>query len=147
MNLWLFAHLTSLATWLGALVFVAIFVLVLRKQLVSVDIRKVFVKLTKVFNAISHLSATVVLVSGVFLLINMGLETKPFWLTFMERAGGATVLISMIVITIFGRRVTKQLTATDTKKEVKGLTPYLSTMFVSIALIVSVIFVVAARIA
>lgn len=146
MSALIFAHVTALAIWLGSLVFVFVFFLILRKQLFSIESRQLFVKLTRVFNMLSHISSTVVLVTGIIMLMKeygSSLGSEPSYIKFMEQVGGLSVLLSIIGLTFLGRRITKQLTAKENHGDIKGFTPYLTTMVGSIALIVSVLFIVA----
>ena len=138
---WLFTHLVGLSVWLGSLVAVAIVFSLLRKQLVSAEIRKVYVKLSKIFTGVSHATATLVLVSGLIMLFQM--EYKAFDVIFMERFGSMVVILSMILLTVFNKKVVKQISNNDIAPEkITGFGAYFGVKFATIVAIIATIFVV-----
>ncbi|WP_062106894.1 hypothetical protein [Bacillus niameyensis] len=148
---WLFLHFTGLSIWVGSLIAIALILVMMKKHLGSKELSTIVKKVTKVSNLLVHPSAFFVLISGVFMIISMnfGDATKPFYLAFMERIGGVTVLFSIIAISLFGRRLVKKLNNLEMEggilKHTGSLNTYVAVMFASLLLILSVIFVVSFR--
>ncbi|WP_135557084.1 hypothetical protein [Paenibacillus cymbidii] len=106
----LFIHLTGLAVWFGSMAAIGLMLLAFRRDLRSEEAKKMVGKMVKLFNRLTHPSSFLVLVSGGLMMMDRWSDTDhPFWLTFMERVGGAVVLLSIIALTIAGRKLTKRL--------------------------------------
>lgn len=69
--------------------------------------KKLVLMLIRTFKAMTHLSAIIVLISGIYRVVqmNFGDAAKSFWLSYMEMAGGMIVLLGIILLAILGRRV------------------------------------------
>jgi len=106
-RLLLFFHVTCVALWLGSIGAAYI----LHRKAATVggkDSYPLALQTTRsIVRGIMNPCALVVLVTGVVMLMQMGLvgETKPFWLNFMERFGGVVVLLSVGWLTWQMRRL------------------------------------------
>lgn len=142
-----FFHITGLAIWLGSLI---IFALQLQQMRHYVDQQeKLLPSLTKLVKWLLNPSAFIVLVSGVALILQMGLmgTTKPFYLNYMEQFGGVVILLSMIVLFIQARGIQKSLAKGQASKhhlQAKARNFAIS-MIGSTVLILSVVLVVSMK--
>ncbi|MDF2661905.1 MAG: hypothetical protein K0Q94_4696 [Paenibacillus sp.] len=142
----LFIHLTGLSIWLGSLVAVAILLTAMKKMLPSADVSGIVRKTVRTFNLLTHPSAFLVLISGVFMILEMGLGSdKPFWLIYMERGGGMIVLLFIIVISIMGRRLMKRIAGGDVQAASSSISSYVTGLSLSTVLVLSVVFVVSGK--
>src|SRR5690348_16093340 len=95
----LFIHLSALAVWVGSLATVAILLLSIRKQFGSPDIRGVAKRTIRTFNRVTHPSAFLILVSGLWMFFrsNVSESDVPFWLHYMREGGSLLILIAILV--------------------------------------------------
>jgi len=148
---WLFLHFAGISIWVGSLLAVALILIMMKKHLGSKELSTIVKKMTRVVNTLVHPSAFFVLLSGIFMIISMnfGDSSKPFYLEFMERIGGVTVLFTIIAVSIFGRRVVKKLSTLEKEGNVithpGSINTYITMMLVSVLLVLAVIFVVSFR--
>ncbi|MFE6799290.1 hypothetical protein [Paenibacillus chitinolyticus] len=140
----LFLHITGLFGWLGALLGILVTMLLLRKQLGTSDANSLAGKTIRVFGRIAHPSSILVLLSGVYLILQMGIGTdKPLWLQVMEKGGGTIILLAVIFTAVLGSKMNKRLNSSGGTSV--RLTGYLSTVGVFMFLIVSVVLVVSLK--
>ncbi|EGL17835.1 MULTISPECIES: hypothetical protein [unclassified Paenibacillus] len=140
----LFLHITGLLGWLGALLGILVTMLLLRKQLGTPDANSLAGKTIRVFGRIAHPSSILVLLSGVYLILQMGLGSgKPFWLQVMEKGGGTIILLAVIFTAVLGSKMNKRLNSAGGTSV--RLTGYLSMVGVFMFLIVSVVLVVSLK--
>ncbi|MFF2154751.1 hypothetical protein ACFVVQ_05495 [Paenibacillus chitinolyticus] len=141
----IFLHISGLLGWLGALLGILVTMLLLRKQLGTPDANSLAGKTIRVFGRIAHPSSILVLLSGVYLILQMGIGTeKPLWLQVMEKGGGTIILLAVIFTAVLGSKMNKRLNSAADGTSVR-LTGYLSTVGVFMFLIVSVVFVVSLK--
>jgi len=146
----LFLHLSGLAIWVGSMVMVAFMLTAIRRQPAMAGASVMVPRMLRTFNVLTHPSAFIVLISGVVMIIDMGFlgQQKPFWLSFMEQGGGMVILLSIILLSIMGKRVVKryagEAAAADPGK-VKGEKGYLNAMIAMIVLVLAVVLVVALK--
>lgn len=150
----LFLHLSGMAVWLGSLIAVGIMLIMLGRQLHSEESRVLVRKIVKAFNLLTHPSSFIVLLSGGLMIMKMGLgDDKPFWMVYMERGGGMIILLSIVVLSILGRKMLKKLsaasttgTAASTVSVPSAITSrFAASMFVTAFLVVSVVYVVSTK--
>lgn len=151
----LFLHLFGMAVWLGSLVAIGIMLLLLKPQLGTEAGNGLLRKTVKAFNILTHPSAFVVLASGGFMIMKLGLGDgdKPFWMVYMERGGGMVILLSIIGLSLLGRRLLKKLASSNTAvvhdaggaRPAASVSRFAASMFVTAILVVSVVFVVSAK--
>ncbi|TDF99429.1 hypothetical protein [Paenibacillus piri] len=141
----LFSHLTGLFIWIGSLFATIVMLLMLKKQISSQESKALAQRIIKVFSWFAHPGSVVVLASGVFMIVQLGLSSdKPFWLSAMEKGGGMIVLLSLILTGIWGGKVKKQLRAGQ-GHNVK-LTGYLTMMSIIVILIILIMLIVSMKI-
>ncbi|MBS4219684.1 hypothetical protein KHA96_15325 [Bacillus sp. FJAT-49711] len=145
---WLFLHFAGISIWVGSLLTVTILLFIVKKHLGSKELSTIVKKMTKVVNTLIHPSAFFVLLSGIFMMIamNFGDSPKPFYLEFMERIGGMTVLFTIIAVSIFGRKVVKKFNTLEKEGSLiahpASINTYITMMLISVLLVLTVIFVV-----
>jgi len=141
----LFVHLTGLFVWLGALMGTLVMLGLLKNQLGSPDTNQLAQRLIRIFSMLSHSGALLVLVSGIYMIVQMGAGSdKPLWLEVMEKGGGTIVLLAIVLTGILGNKVKKRLSGgAGQPAKLSGYVAALSTFMV---LIVSVVLVVSLRI-
>lgn len=146
----LFLHLTGLSLWFGALMAIVILVFLIKgKKKVADDTKSLVRKAIRTFSWVAHPSSIIVLVSGIFMIIemNLGDAGRPLWLNYMEKAGGTIILIAIILTAVLGRKMVKQLAVTENSGStaVAGGGLYQASLVVILAAILSVVLVVSLR--
>lgn len=103
----LFVHIVSVAFWLGSIG--ALIVLHRKGKSLgeSAESAVVYQTTRSVVRWIMNPSSVLVLLTGVTMLVQMGLggKPKPFWLGFMEQFGGMVALISVALLTWQTRKI------------------------------------------
>jgi uncharacterized membrane protein len=144
-----FLHIIGFIIWLGLLTSMAIFLPMLKNQINTEGGQKIVTKVIRSFNAITHLSAIAVLISGIYRVVQLNFAVKPFWLNYMEMAGGMIVLLGIILLTILGWRVTRPLNSRKASPDLavveKRLSAYITAVVLLMLLILSVVLVVSFR--
>lgn len=144
-GLMLFLHLTGLFIWLGSLLAKLITLSMLKKELGSEQTRTFARRIIRVFSMLSHPSAVIVLISGIFMIVRLGMGSdKPLWLDVMEKGGGTVILLALIVMGILGRRIKKQLKSGQGSKI--NLTVYLTATGSFMILISAIVLIVSMKI-
>ncbi|NOU97025.1 hypothetical protein GC093_27935 [Paenibacillus sp. LMG 31456] len=142
----LFLHLTGLIIWLGALFAIVVMLFMLRKQLGSQEPNKMAKRIIRSFSMFAHPSAVIVLISGVIMIIQMGMGSgKPIWLNVMEKGGGTIILLALILTGILGSKIKKRLSTAEQPQQVK-LSGYLVSLSSMIVLALSVVLIVSLKI-
>jgi len=94
-------------------------------------------------------SSFIVLITGVFMILQFDHDTLPFYLKFMEQAGSMIILFTIIAVTIYSRKIGKKLDGKLMKKE-KNLESlslmYTNFLFISAGLAAIVVIVTGMRI-
>lgn len=146
-----FLHMVGFIVWLGLLLAMVVILSMLKKKLDTEIGQNLVHKVIRAFSILIHPAALIVLVSGIYRIVqmNFGDAGKPFWLNYMEMGGGVIVLLGIVLTAILGRRVTKPLSTASTTAEIavvdKRLSTFVSTNVLFIVLILSVVFVVSFR--
>lgn len=143
----LFLHLTGLSIWLGSLIALAVSISLLKKHTESDEGLKIIRKILGVISCWIHPSGFVVLVSGIIMIVKMGISesAKPLWLHYMEKGGSIIILLSIISLGMISNKKVKKafvISSVDSAIVKKGLTFYQSSISIFILFILSVIFVV-----
>lgn len=133
----LFAHLFGLMVWGGAVLAVIV-------MLLSSDFKLLARRIISIFNRLAHPAAFIVLVSGVFMIIqlDMGLN-KPLWLDMMEKGGGTIILLFFLITGIWGSKLKKRLVAAQ--GQTVALSGYITAMLAFFVLTVSILLVVSMK--
>jgi|SRR5690625_1549835 len=103
----MFLHISSYIFWVGTLISFAI-ILPKINPIDEVRVSHRFLsQLIHSFNTIGQLAAVVVFFSGVFQSIQLNFpdNIKPFWLQYMELAGGIILCLSVITTAMMEREV------------------------------------------
>lgn len=145
---WLFLHLTGISIWSGSILAVILILMMMKKHLGSKELSNIIKKIVRIINMLVHPSAFIVLVSGIFMIVSLGLGmNKPFWLNFMEKFGGVVIMFSIIAISFAGRALVKKLNAMEkgesTIKAPVSFNNYMTVMTLSALSVFSTILVVA----
>ncbi|RKN84233.1 hypothetical protein [Paenibacillus ginsengarvi] len=143
-GVYLFLHLTGLMIWLGALLAVVVMLVMMKKQLGEGASRLLANRIIRTFGLFAHPGAVVVLVSGVLMIIQMGLGSdKPLWLSLMEKGGGMIILLALVLTGILGKKARTRLNAASAGTV--RLSGYIATNAGFIVLIVSLVLVVSLK--
>jgi uncharacterized membrane protein len=143
-----FLHIIGFIVWLGWLISSAVILPMLKDQLDTEIGQKLVRRVIRISNGMTALAAIGVLISGIYRVVqmNFGDATKPFWLNYMEMAGGMIVLVGIILLAVLGRRVTKPLSpknATPGAAVVgKRLSVYITAVVLVMLAVLSVVLVV-----
>ena len=141
----LFFHLSGLFVWLGSLFAIVVMLLLLKNQLDSPQTKKLINRIVRVFSMFAHPSSLVVLISGVIMIIQIGLgNNKPFWLDIMEKGGGTIILLALVLTGIMGSRMKKRLAGAQ-PGDVINLSGYLSVMIAFIVSILAIVLIVSMK--
>ncbi|MBL0385741.1 hypothetical protein JJB07_03670 [Tumebacillus sp. ITR2] len=145
-----FLHLTGLTAWIGSMVLLVIMLVSVRKNLEEWNGKPLFLLATRLVKWLLNGAALAVLISGVGLIQKLGFTeaSKPFYVKFMEQTGGLTLLLFIILMTLFSNRATKQLK--QEKNLTAGVFPkilirYSTALTVFVVLGLAVLFVVSNR--
>ncbi|MFX3632823.1 MAG: hypothetical protein ACE3L7_03145 [Candidatus Pristimantibacillus sp.] len=140
----LFLHFTGLFLWIGALVFSAASLLLMKPQFQSVGIRQLAVRMTKLSMPWSHSGALLVLLSGVYmiLVLDMGSD-KPLWLSAMEKGGGSLLLLSAVFAGITASKTIKRIANPDAPNA--NIKSYVIVAAVSLILSLALLFIVSMK--
>lgn len=135
----LFVHLIGLIAWLGGWLAI-IGMLLLNRQSSSADTHHLAARAVRIFSWIAYPSAFLVLISGVYMIVQLGLDDKPIWLIVMERGGGMVILLSLLIPTLMGRKVIRRLSASQAAPvRYSGYVSTLSILMVVVAAIVLIV--------
>lgn len=143
----LFLHLTSLVLWMGSLVSILILIKLAKRQIGSQEIKTFSGRAIRTFSWLAHSNSVIVLMSGIFMIIEMNPGSKPFWLNYMEKGGGMIILAAILLTIIFSRKAVKNLSNQSDAKPAAAVVSPMSTivLFALIAAILSVVLVVSLR--
>lgn len=147
---WLFLHLAGISIWSGSILAVLLILGMMKKHLGSKELANIVNKIVRVINMLVHPSAFIVLLSGIFMIVERWSgSNKPLWLNFMEKFGGMAVMLSIIAIGFASMMLSKKLKALDrggsSFKVPVSLNGYMLVMALSFVSVVSTIFVVSFR--
>lgn len=140
----LFMHIASVAFWLGSMA--AVFILQRKTKHSSESAAIALAQETarSVVRGVINPSSLVVLISGVMMIMQMGLGgNKPLWLTVMEMGGGTLALVSIALLTWQMRKVTRAASENDLKVNLQRLTHSMGGIGLGV---LAIIMVVALRI-
>ncbi|MFD0716645.1 hypothetical protein [Paenibacillus sp. GCM10027626] len=140
----LFAHFAGLSLWIGALLFSTIvFILVKSHVNGTNEIRELAQRIARIAMRISHLGAFLVLISGVYMILDLNIKDKPFWLSIMEKGGGSVIIISIILTGIVGSRTIRRMSnLEDRSVKISG---FVRSSALSLVLIAAVLFIVSMK--
>ncbi|MUT68774.1 hypothetical protein [Paenibacillus sp. NEAU-GSW1] len=140
----LFFHFSGLFLWIGALLFSAASLLLLRPQFDSDSMRQLAARITRKSMPFSHIGAAFVLLSGVYMILQLDMGAdKPFWLQAMEKGGGALLLLSAIFSGITAGKTIKRIA--NPSLPAPSLKGYVAVAAVSMILSLAVLFIVSMK--
>lgn len=143
----LFVHLTGLFAWLGGLLAIAVMLGMLKKQLGTPESDAMAARIVRVFSFFTHPGAVLVLISGIVMIVQMGMgDDKPLWLEVMEKGGGTIILLGLILTGIMGSKFKKRLRAGGAREAHKPLARYLTSVSAIMVLVLAVVLAVSLRI-
>ncbi|GFR38059.1 hypothetical protein PRECH8_13550 [Insulibacter thermoxylanivorax] len=125
-NWMFFIHLASLATWFGVTLMGMIMLLSVKSKLAEnhASLSSVTLSVLRNINRITHPAAFLVLASGLYMIMQWNRDGMPFWLAFMEQAGGLVIILFMILLSIFGARMKKSLAGSNGAAAAKSISIY-----------------------
>lgn len=93
-------------------------------------------------------SLTLILLSGVYMILQFNRESMPLYLTIMEQGGTMIILLTIIFVSIYSVRLTRKLEGIPLKKEktLVGLTKmYANYLLISTLLGIGIVIIVGLR--
>jgi uncharacterized membrane protein len=145
-----FLHVLGVIIWVGAFISFGLLLRSLAKKEQLLDQHQgLLISMNRFVNRGVIPSSIIVLLSGVYLIMQFNRGDLPFYLTFMEQMGSLVILLSVILLTIQSRRINKWFNGdeTDRKMSAKALSiTYSRYMLGSALLALVVVFVVSMRI-
>ncbi|UTR08644.1 hypothetical protein MM300_11800 [Evansella sp. LMS18] len=143
-------HIVGIALWIGSFAAFGFLLRSLVKKGEGLDNHSfILEKIRRWVNLGILPGLFIVLITGVFMILQFERESMPFYLSFMEQAGTMVILLTIVFVSIYSRKMGKKLNGAVLKKD-KPLESlalmYTNFMFLSAALSVMVIVVVGLRI-
>lgn len=145
-GLLLFFHLTGLSVWLGSSIAIAILLLLIKKQINSTVVGSLVQKMIKTFNLLTDPSSFIILVTGILMLVSQGITKDgggPFWMSYMQQVGAMAIILFIIIFSVMGRKIVKRIAGANYQAATLGISTYVTGLFITIAIILSVLYVVA----
>ncbi|GED71980.1 hypothetical protein BRE01_56820 [Brevibacillus reuszeri] len=142
-----FTHIIGLAVWFGALVVV---LLLLRTYKAYTDQGQVATALAnKTVWSTLQVAAFAVLLSGIGMIIQAGLlgQKKPLWLKLMEEGGGLIILLFIIFVTLWTRKLRNALKQGDATRYTQISKRFFGLSLAFVVAIAAVVLVVSLRLA
>ncbi|GAA0465427.1 MULTISPECIES: hypothetical protein [Alkalibacillus] len=144
-------HIVGVALWIGAFIVVGLLLRSLAKS--EEELKKhslVIEKLRRMINWVVLPSGIVVMLTGVYMILQFNRDTLPLYLKLMEEIGGVAILLTVIVVSLYSKKLKKKLQGIELKKD-KSLTAitkmYTNFLFISTILSIVVVVIVAMRLA
>lgn len=142
-------HIAGIAIWLGS--FLALGYLL--KSLVKderklADFAPVIKRIQKWVRMGVLPSLVLILLSGVYMILQFSRDSMPLYLTIMEQGGTIIILLTIILVSMYSVRLTKKLQGIPLKKEktlVELTNVYSNFLLVSTLLGIGIIIVVGLR--
>jgi len=142
-------HIAGIAIWLGS--FLALGYLL--KSLVKderklADFAPVIKRIQKWVMMGVLPSLVLILLSGVYMILQFSRDSMPLYLTIMEQGGTIIILLTIILVSMYSVRLTKKLQGIPLKKEktlVELTNVYSNFLLVSTLLGIGIIIVVGLR--
>lgn len=145
-----FLHIAGLAVWLGSLIGLGMLLQFIAKNQDMDKTNRLANHIVRLVNRLMHPSAFLVLLSGGYMLFELGYgRDHPFWLIFMERFGSIVILLSIILISIQGSKIKKVINGEKLKKKItlsQALSRYNLMVWLSVVLVLIVTLVVSLKI-
>lgn len=141
----LFIHLAGLAAWFGVTLMGILMLLSLRKRIAEPNLASVAQSVLKNVNRVTHPASFLVLASGLYMILQWDRDGMPFWLSMMERAGGMTILLFIIVMSILGSKLKKKLAAGDSETAAKSISTYVLWTAIFLVAILAVTLIVSLK--
>jgi|SRR5690625_392259 len=145
----MFLHISGFIFWLGTLISVAVILPIIDPYDYTEVEERLLSRLIHAINTIGHIAAVIVLISGLYqsTQINFGSGSKPFWVKYMEIAGGITLFLSVTVTIIMECRINKLLSETaqhvsiETTQMIRRIFTYHTIILLIILIALSIIIV------
>ncbi|PYZ94802.1 hypothetical protein CR194_04545 [Salipaludibacillus keqinensis] len=142
-------HIAGIALWFGSF---AAFGFLIRSLVKGEETEETY---TPVMNKIRLWinvgvlpGAVIVMLTGVYMILQFNREALPFYMIFMEQAGSMVVLLTVIMISLYSRKMKKKLNGETLKKDktLKSISlMYTNYLFASATLVLLVLVVVGMR--
>lgn len=140
-----FIHLAGLAIWFGVTLMGVLMLLSVRKTLAVSGVATVAQQTIRNINRLSHPSAFLVLASGLYMILQLDRDGLPFWISFMEQAGGMVILLFIIVMSILGSKLRKKLAQAEPSVAAKSIGSYATWTAIFLLAVLIIILVVSLK--
>jgi uncharacterized membrane protein len=142
----LFIHVFSVATWFGATTLMAMY---LRNAIRSNDETNMVQSLATAhrWNLTMMIPTSVLaLITGLYMLMQYE-ENKPLWLLVKERLGSLFIVVFILVITLYGKKLLKSAKdSVPNKTTATSLKRYIMILNISVLVMLILIFFVTTKI-
>lgn len=142
-------HVSGVAVWLGSFIALGFILKSLAKDEKKLaDFAPVMKQIQKWVMLGVLPSLVLILLSGVYMVLQFNRDSMPLYITIMEQGGGLIILLTIIFVSIYSVRLTKKLQGISLKKErsLAELTKmYANFLFISTLLGIVIIVVVGLR--
>lgn len=140
-----FIHLAGLAVWFGVTLMGILMLLSARKNLAQSGVSSIAEQTIRNINRLSHPSSFLVLASGLYMILQLDRDALPFWISFMEQAGGMIILLFIIVMSILGSKLRKKLAQAEPSVAAKSIGSYVVWTSIFLIAILVVILIVSLK--
>ncbi|WP_186326556.1 hypothetical protein [Paenibacillus sp. Y412MC10] len=134
-----FIHIAGIILWIGAFFS---FGLLLTGMIKKGDALRTGDQIRKIVNRVILPSSIMIVLSGSYMISQFERGNLPFYLSLMEMAGSMIVLLSIIVLSMLSRKISKAVNV-DKKSSLLGY--YRTTIISSAVLALGVVLITALR--
>jgi len=142
-------HIAGIAIWLGSfLAFGYLLKSLVKDERKLADFAPVIKRIQKWVMMGVLPSLVLILLSGVYMILQFSRDSMPLYLTIMEQGGTIIILLTIILVSMYSVRLTKKLQGIPLKKEktlVELTNVYSNFLLVSTLLGIGIIIVVGLR--
>lgn len=140
-----FIHLAGLAVWFGVTLMGVLMLLSARKSLAETGVSSIAQQTIRNINRLSHPSSFLVLASGLYMILQLDRDGLPFWISFMEQAGGTVILLFIVVMSILGSKLRKKLAQAEPAVAARSIGSYAAWTSIFLLAVLVIILIVSLK--
>ena len=111
-ELYYFLHLTGIAVWIGSfLAFAALIRHMAKTATLEGTHSALLLRMKRFVNAGVMPAAVLVLITGVLMILRFDHSALPLYMRLMEQVGGVALILTVLVISLYSRKITGNLAA------------------------------------
>ncbi|MHA6250433.1 hypothetical protein [Oceanobacillus sp. CAU 1775] len=142
-------HIVGVALWIGSFFALGYLLRGLVKNVSKLEDFSSVIKRIQKWVMLGVLpSLVVILLSGVYMILQFNRDSLPLYLTLMEQGGSLIILLTIILVSIYSVRLSKKLQGAPSKKErsLAALTKvYANFLLISMLLGIGIVVIVGLR--